>query len=136
MQVYVLQPIGLASIMTQRLPKKLLIILGWFFVLVGIVGILLPILPTTPFMIIALALFAKSSPRWHQMLLNNPLFGRALRQWEASKTVSRRSKYRALLLVLISFSISILILHDRLALQVMLATFAIILLLFIGHLKE
>ncbi|TGO03749.1 hypothetical protein PN36_00020 [Candidatus Thiomargarita nelsonii] len=122
--------------MNQILYKNILIILGWFFVLLGMIGIVLPVLPTTPFMIVALAFFAKSSPRFHQMLLNNRLFGGALKQWEDSKTVSRRSKYRALLLVFASFSISIMILHGKLGLQAMLVTIAIIFLIFIWHLKE
>jgi len=122
--------------MRKILHKNLLIVLGWFFVLLGIIGVLLPVLPTTPFMIVALALFANSSPRFHQMLLDNRWFGSALTQWENSKTVSRHSKYRALLLVLASFSISIMFLHGRLVLQVMLATIAIVFLLFIWQLKE
>ena len=122
--------------MRQVLQKNLLIMLGCFFVLLGIIGVVLPILPTTPFMIVALALFANSSPRFHQMLLNNRWFGSALKQWENSKTISRRSKYRALLLVLASFSLSIMILQGKLTLQIMLATIAIVFLLFIWQLKE
>ena len=116
--------------MKQILQKNLLIFLGWFFVLLGVIGVVLPILPTTPFMIVALTLFANSSPRFHQMLLDNRWFGSALKQWEDCKTVSRRSKYRALLLVVASFSISIMILHG------VLATIAVVFLLFIWQLKE
>ena len=116
--------------------KNLLIIFGWFFVLLGAIGVLLPVLPTTPFLILALAMFAKSSPRFHQMLLNNRWFGGLLKQWEMSKTVSRPVKKRASLLLLISFSISIAFLHDRLRLQLMLVAIAIVFLVFIWRLKE
>lgn len=122
--------------MRQILHKNLLIILGWFFVLLGAIGVLLPVLPTTPFLVLALALFAKSSPRFHQMLLNNRWFGGILRQWEESKTVSRSIKKRASLLLLISFSISIALLQERLELQLMLVAIAVLLVMFIWRLKE
>lgn len=122
--------------MRQRLQKKLLIALGWFFILLGAIGVLLPILPTTPFLILALALFANSSPRFHQMLLNNRWFGGTLKQWDESKTISRRIKIRASLLLLVSFSISIALLQGRMGLQIMLMVIAIALLLFIWQLKE
>ncbi|MCK5917341.1 MAG: YbaN family protein [Cocleimonas sp.] len=122
--------------MKPILHKNLLIVLGCFFVLFGIIGVVLPILPTTPFMILALALFANSSPRFHKMLLDNRWFGSALKQWEDSKTISSRSKYRALLLVLASFSISIMILRGNVILQIMLLIIAIVFLFFIWQLKE
>ena len=122
--------------MRQAVHKKLLIVLGWFFVLLGAVGVLLPVLPTTPFLVLALALFANSSPRFHQMLLDNRWFGGVLRQWEMSKTVSRPIKKRASVLLVISFSISIALLHGRLGLQLMLVSIAVIFLVFIWRLKE
>jgi uncharacterized membrane protein YbaN (DUF454 family) len=116
--------------------KNLLISLGWFFLLLGAIGVLLPVLPTTPFLILALALFAKSSPRFHQMLLNNPWCGEILSQWEECKTISRPIKIRASLLIIISFTLSISLLQGSLGLQVMLIVIAIALLIFIWWLKE
>lgn len=122
--------------MKKTITRILLIFLGWFFVLLGIVGIFLPILPTTPFLILALALFAKSSPRFHQMLLNNRWVGTSLKQWEEKKSVSRQTKRNASILVLISFSLSIAILSGRLELQIFLIGIATVLLFFIRRLKE
>jgi uncharacterized membrane protein YbaN (DUF454 family) len=116
--------------------NHLLIALGWFFVVLGIIGAFLPLLPTTPFLIVALALFSKSSPRFHQMLLDNKWFGAGLRQWEESKTISRQTKKKTTLLITITFLISILILHGRIELQLFLVTTASILLLFIWRIKE
>ncbi|MCK5898812.1 MAG: YbaN family protein [Methylococcales bacterium] len=122
--------------MKKTITKILLITLGWFFVILGIIGIALPILPTTPFLILALALFAKSSPRFHQMLLNNRWVGASLQQWEAKKSVSRRTKQNATVLIILSFSISIAILHGRVSLQLFLISLATILLFFIWRLRE
>jgi uncharacterized membrane protein YbaN (DUF454 family) len=116
--------------------RILFISLGWFFILLGIIGIVLPILPTTPFLILALALFAKSSSRFHQMLLNNRWVGASLKQWEEKKSVSRQTKLNACILVIASFSISIAILHGRVELQAFLIITAAVLLFFIWRLKE
>ncbi len=122
--------------MKKTIIRILYISLGWFFVLLGIIGIFLPILPTTPFLILALALFARSSPRFHQMLLNNRWVGASLKQWEEKKSVSRQTKRNASILVLISFSLSIAILSGRLELQILLMGIASVLLFFIWRLKE
>jgi uncharacterized membrane protein YbaN (DUF454 family) len=66
--------------------------LGFFFVGLAALGVFLPLLPTTPFLIVAAACFAKSSERWHQWLLTNRTFGPIIRNWEAEQCVSRTVK--------------------------------------------
>ncbi len=122
--------------MKKVIQNHLLIILGWLFVILGFIGAMLPILPTTPFLIVALALFSKSSPRFRQMLLNNAWFGPILKQWEEKKTVSRKTKYKAFFLIVVTFSISIAIFDDKVQIQLMLVGFAIVLLFFIWRIKE
>ena len=124
------------NIMKKEVKKKLLMLLGWFFVLLSAIGLLLPILPTTPFLILALALFANSSPKFHQMLLENRWFGDILKQWEDNKTVTRLIKIKATILVLISFSFSIFLVRESGILQIMLMLIAVILLFYISRLKE
>jgi len=122
--------------MKKYLQNNLLIVLGWFFVVLGMIGILLPILPTTPFLIVALALFSKSSPKFRHMLLNNAWFGPILKQWEDSKTLSRKTKYKAFVLIIIVFAISISIFHNNIPLQLGLIGIAIILLFLSGESKN
>jgi uncharacterized membrane protein YbaN (DUF454 family) len=122
--------------MKLKIKNGLLIGLGWLFVILAIIGVLLPVLPTTPFLILALALFSKSSPRFHKMLLENKWFGPSLKQWEQSKTLSRKTKYKATALIVITFAISIALLYGRIRLQIMLAGIALVLLLFIWRIKE
>lgn len=57
----------------------------------------LPLLPTTPLVLVAAACFARSSPKWHQWLLDNRSFGPMIRRWEEQRCVSRRVKAIALL---------------------------------------
>ena len=122
--------------MKKVIQNHLLIILGWLFVILGFIGAMLPILPTTPFLIVALALFSKSSPRFRQMLLNNAWFGPILKQWEEKKTVSRKIKYKAFFLIVITFSISIAIFDDKFQVQLLLVGIAIVLLFCIWRIKE
>jgi len=122
--------------MKKIVKDRTLIALGWCFVALGAVGIVLPVLPTTPFLIVALALFSKSSPRFHQMLLDNPWAGPTLREWEQSKTIARQTKIKAIILVVLAFTISVTVLAGRVALQGMLIATAIVLVVFIARLKE
>ena len=70
------------------------------------------------------------------MLLNNVWFGPVLKQWEDKKTVSRKTKYKAFFLIIITFSISIAIFDDKIQLQLLLVGIAIVLLFFIWRIKE
>lgn len=110
--------------------------LGIIFVALGIIGAVLPILPTTPFLLLALTCFANSSPRFHQLLLNNRWFGAILRQWEESRSITHQSKVRAMIMVVLTFALSITILNGRLPLQMGLMGMGCVLLIFMWRLKE
>ena len=122
--------------MRKRIKKYLLILLGIVFVVLGVIGAMLPVLPTTPFLLLALACFANSSPRFHKMLLNNRWFGSALRQWEENRSITRASKVKAMILIILTFSVSIGLLDGRLQLQLGLLVMGSVLLIFMWRLKE
>ncbi len=122
--------------MKNFLQKHLFVICGWIFTVLGFVGAFLPILPTTPFLIVALIFFSKSSPRFHQMLLDNDWFGPTLKQWEESKTLSRQSKIKATVLISITFAVSIALFADKFMIQMVLVGIALVLMIFIWRIKE
>ncbi len=66
--------------------------LGWFFTVLGIAGAVLPILPTTPFLILALWAFSQSSRRMHDWLYRHPVFGPRLRLWREHRVIPLRVK--------------------------------------------
>lgn len=67
-------------------------ILGFSFLGLAIVGVFLPLLPTTPLVLVAAACFARSSEKWHRWLLQNETFGPMIRSWEERRCVSCRVK--------------------------------------------
>lgn len=87
--------------------RILLLGLGALFTALAAVGAFLPVLPTTPFLILAGACFVRSSPRLHQKLLQNRLFGPYLTEWHEDRTVPLEAKRKAYGLVVLSFGFSI-----------------------------
>jgi uncharacterized membrane protein YbaN (DUF454 family) len=81
--------------------------LGLFFLALAIIGVLLPGLPTTPFLILAAWFFARSSEKWHRRLLDNELFGPLLRNWEQRRCISLRTKIVALVSMLVAGGASV-----------------------------
>lgn len=75
---------------------------GLLFVGLAMLGAILPILPTTPFLLVAAACFAKSSPKLHQKLLENKVFGPLIINWQNHKTMCRKTKIIALSTICIS----------------------------------
>ncbi|HFQ5378163.1 TPA: YbaN family protein [Vibrio vulnificus] len=82
-------------------------IVGGLSLCLGIAGIVLPLLPTTPFILLASACFLRSSPRFHHWLHSHKTFGPVLDNWQQNRAVTRRVKQRAILFILLSFSVSI-----------------------------
>lgn len=81
--------------------------LGALFMLLGMLGLFLPVLPTAPFLLLAAACFARSSRRVFEWLLNHPQFGPVIREWREHRSMPYRAKRAALGLIALSFGISI-----------------------------
>jgi uncharacterized membrane protein YbaN (DUF454 family) len=76
---------------------RLYTILGFFFIALGIIGAFLPVLPTTPFILLAAGCFSRSSKKWHNWLLSNKLFGPSIFRWESQRCVNCKTKFISLL---------------------------------------
>ena len=74
---------------------------GWFFVALGTLGLFLPLLPTTPFLLLASTCFLRSSPRWQRWLADSRWFGPILRDWNEHRAVRRPVKVLAVLVILL-----------------------------------
>ena len=76
----------------QRLRRFALIAAGMLCLALAMAGLVLPGLPTTPFVLLAAACFAKASPRLHQRIVANPLLGPMVRDWEANRSLPLKVK--------------------------------------------
>lgn len=85
----------MASEAASSLRKILFLLLALIAIGLGVLGILLPGLPTTPFILVAAWAATKSSPRLHAWLAQHPVFGDMIRNWENGHTVSRKAKWSA-----------------------------------------
>lgn len=90
--------------------RPIYFISGILLTSLGVLGALLPLLPTTIFLILALACFSRSSPRAESWLLEHPRFGGALRAWKEDGCISAKNKALALLLIWISIGATVVFL--------------------------
>lgn len=81
----------------QTMMRPLLFILGWLLFAVGFVGIFVPVLPTTVFMLLALWCFSRSSERFHNWLYTHKHFGPPLQLWQEHRVIPLKAKYIAIL---------------------------------------
>lgn len=79
----------------HALPRALYLLVAVLALALGIIGIVVPGLPTTPFVLLAAWAAARSSRRLHAWLRGHRIFGPMIRDWEARRAVSRRAKWSA-----------------------------------------
>ena len=88
--------------------KSLLLLLGFIFVGLGFIGIIVPGMPTTVFMILAAACFAKSSPKFEQWILDLPGIGRLVQDHRDGLGMPQKSKAIAITMMVLAVTLSII----------------------------
>ena len=89
--------------------RPLLIASGTICVILGILGILVPVLPTTPFLLLAAFFYARSSERFHQWLLGNHWFGQYIRNYQQGRGIALQDKIIALVALWLALTCTVLI---------------------------
>ncbi len=89
--------------------KIIFITLGILMIIVGVVGIILPVLPTTIFLILAAYFFSHSSPDLYSKLMRNKTFGPIIRNYRDYRGITKSDRTKALITIWIIFGISMLI---------------------------
>ncbi|WP_207220525.1 YbaN family protein [Spiribacter vilamensis] len=113
-----------ASSLRARLVRRAWLALALFFIGLGSIGVVLPLLPTTPFLLLATMCASRSSPALHAWLYSHPRFGPLLRDWRDHRAIRPRAKITALVLIALSWGwmwISVEPLYARLSATAVLA---------------
>ena len=116
--------------------KNLLLIGGCLSLVTGLIGIVLPLLPTTPFLLLATYCFARSSNRLHRWIIQHPWFGPPIHQWQQTHCVSRNTKNIAFFLILLSFTITLVLVPLPLIIKASLLLLALALMWIVARLPE
>ncbi len=113
--------------------RLIYIIPGFLFLGLGIIGIVVPGLPTTPFVLLAAGLFAKSSPRLYQWLLENRTFGPIIHHWQNERRIPRKAKRTALIMIAVA-AVMVIIVIETLYLKLGILAFITIPIIYISRL--
>ncbi|NLJ92246.1 MAG: DUF454 domain-containing protein [Aeromonadales bacterium] len=89
--------------------RILFALLGVISLVLGVIGAFLPLLPTTPFILLSAYLFSKSSPRMHHWMINHPWFGALIQDWQTHRGMRASVKKKAIIMMTLSFAFSIYI---------------------------
>jgi uncharacterized protein len=126
------QAVDLLCLHDSPIVRALYLGAGFLALALGALGAILPILPTTPFVLLAAACFARGSERFHNKLLANRIAGPIIRDWCLYHSIPRRAKRWAYVLMTLSFGSSILIVPEMWQ-KIMLVVIASILAFYISR---
>ena len=105
--------------------RTLLIISGIISLVLGVIGILLPVLPTTPFIILAAACFARSSQKFYDLLYGNRFFGKILRDFRDKKGLALKYKAYILTMLWLTLTSTAIFFTDSIIVRIVLLSVAI-----------
>ena len=111
--------------------KIVLVILGIIFLSAGIVGLFLPLIPTTPFILLSAWCFSHSSPRLHRFLTDSKIFGTLIENWTKYRAINKKAKTTSTPVILIFFGYTLVFTDITMGFKVFVTLTATVLLIFI-----
>jgi len=127
------------GIVTNIFLRYLLIVFGTVFLALGLIGIVLPVLPTTPFLLLASACYARSSKKFHNWLLSNKWFGSYIKNYQKGKGIPLKVKIMAISFLWIIILTSVYFFIENYLIEILLlviATFVSIHIIFIKKYRD
>lgn len=94
------------KLVQSKLARSILVILSFLFLGLGILGVFLPVLPTTPFILLSGFLYARSSHKFYNWLMNHRHLGPPLREWKDGGRIPRKAKALAVTMIIVTIPIS------------------------------
>jgi uncharacterized membrane protein YbaN (DUF454 family) len=118
----------------SRTVRAVFLIAGFVSLGLGALGVFLPLLPTTVFVLVAAYCFARSSERFHTALLRHKHFGPAIQNWQTHRCISRQSKGYAIGLIALSFGVTTALVLESSLFRVLLVALGAALVLYLYRL--
>ena len=106
--------------------NRILVGLGTFFLIIGIIGIFIPILPTTPFLLLAAACYARGSKKFYNWLINNKWLGEYIKNYQEGRGIPLIVKILTITLLWITIAFSTIIIVSNFLIQIILIIIAIV----------
>ena len=113
------------------LKRRLLFAAGHVCVLLGLLALLLPVIPTSPFLIVGAACYARSSEKFYNLLLQNKYCGPMIRQWERNRCIEKKFKLAALAVLAVAFASSSFLFLEGWPARALLMTFGLAAMVFV-----
>lgn len=111
--------------------RALVFFAGWVSLILGCIGIFLPLLPTTPFILLSAYCFSRSSERLHQWLVTHQKMGLHIRDWQQNGSISKAAKTKATVLIIGTFAITFAVVNVALPVKGLIALIGVSVLTFI-----
>ena len=102
---------------SEKIKRSLFVAFGTLFLVIGAIGIVIPILPTTPFLLLASACYVRGSDKLHHWMLHNRFFGEYLRKYLTKREMTVKNKAISIFFLWVTISFSILFLLKALLIQ-------------------
>ena len=106
--------------------RFILIGLGTIFLALGVIGVVVPGLPTTPFLLLAAAFYVRSSDRLYSWLLNHKVFGKIIRDFRETRSISLRTKVISIGMMWAMILLSILLFIENLTVEITVAALGVV----------
>ena len=103
-------PLPAPKVLANTLIRRTVFIFGWFSLVMGVIGIFLPLLPTTPFILLSAACFARSSPRFYAWITSHHRYGPMIANYLAGNGLPLKAKVMAISLLWFSVGLTALVL--------------------------
>jgi len=113
------------NLMKDAIKSKILIFFGSFFLIIGIIGIFIPILPTTPFLLLSAACYARGSEKFYNWLINNKWLGEYIKNYQKGRGIPLNIKILAISLLWITIVFSTIVVVSIYLIQIILIIIAI-----------
>jgi uncharacterized protein len=105
--------------------RAVFLVLGTGSLGLGVVGVFLPVLPTTPFLLLAAACYARASDRLYGWLLGHRTLGPIIREWRTNRSIPRRAKWTAIPMMAVTLAVSIVFFIESIVVQGFLVLFGL-----------